>query len=229
MEATARILAARLMPNECFVCGQGAGFALVCGACRTSLPALAAACPVCAIPSGEDLVCGSCQRVEPAFDATAAALPYVFPVDRLVRALKYGRRLALARFLSGLLEPLAPLAGADVVVPMPLHPARLRERGFNQAAEIARPLARAWGLPFETASVERVRDTAPQASLPWLERRRNLRGAFRCHGSFEGRTVVVIDDVMTTGATLDELARTLKSHGAARVENRVVARTPSPV
>ncbi|AKU10775.1 hypothetical protein AzCIB_0870 [Azoarcus sp. CIB] len=186
-------------------------------------------CPVCAIPSGEDLICGSCQRAQPAFDATIAALPYVFPVDRLVQALKYGRRLALTRFLSGLLEPFTPPQGPAVVVPMPLHPGRLRERGFNQAAEIARPLARAWGLPFETAAVERVRDTAPQASLPWLERRRNMRGAFRCHSSFDGRTVVVVDDVMTTGATLDELARTLKSHGAARVVNRVVARTPSPV
>ncbi|MBD5802065.1 DNA utilization protein GntX [Azoarcus sp. Aa7] len=229
MEAMARIVAARLMPNECFVCGQGARSALVCGACRENLPRLATVCPVCALPSGEDLICGSCQRAEPAFDATAAALPYVFPVDRLVQALKYGRRLALARFLSGLLEPLVPPQGPAVVVPMPLHPGRLRERGFNQAAEIARPLARAWGLPFETAAVERVRDTAPQASLPWLERRRNMRGAFRCHGSFDGRTVVVVDDVMTTGATLDELARTLKSHGAARVVNRVVARTPSPV
>lgn len=229
MESMARILAARLMPNECFVCGQGAGSALVCGACREGLPRLATVCPVCAIPSGDDLICGSCQRVAPAFDATAAALPYVFPVDRLVQALKYGRRLALTRFLADLLEPFAPPHGPALVVPMPLHPSRLRERGFNQAAEIARPLARAWGLPFEAAAVERVRDTAPQASLPWLERRRNMRGAFRCNGTFEGRTVVVVDDVMTTGATLDELARTLKSHGAARVVNRVVARTPSPV
>lgn len=229
MEAMARHLADRFMPNECFVCGQEAGSVLVCEACRASLPRLAAVCPVCAIPSGEDLICGTCQRTRPAFDATAAALPYVFPVDRLVQALKYGRRLALTRFLSGLLEPFAPPQGAAVVVPMPLHPARLRERGFNQAAEIARPLARAWGVPLLIDAVERVRDTAPQATLPWLERRRNMRGAFRCNGSFAGRVVVVVDDVMTTGATLDELARTLKSHGAACVVNRVVARTPSPV
>lgn len=229
MESAARALVDRVMPNECFVCGQNAGSVLVCEACRASLPMLAAVCPVCAIPSGEDLICGSCQRTQPAFDATVAALPYVFPVDRLVQALKYGRRLALTRFLSGLLEPFAPPRGPAVVVPMPLHPARLRERGFNQAAEIARPLARAWGLPFDTDAVERVRDTAPQATLPWLERRRNMRGAFRCQGSFAGRTVVVVDDVMTTGSTLDELARTLKSHGAACVVNRVVARTPSPV
>lgn len=228
MGALSRLLAARLMPNDCFVCGQGAGSALLCGPCRADLPQVSEACPVCAIPVQDGLVCGSCQRTTPAFDATVAALPYVFPADRLVQALKYGNRLALAPFLASLLEAFAPPAEDAIVVPMPLHPRRLRERGFNQAAEIARPLARAWGLPFDAAAVERVRDTPPQASLPWLERRLNLRGAFRCRGEFAGRTVVVVDDVMTTGATLDELARTLKSRGAARIVNRVVARTPLP-
>lgn len=223
-----RMLAARLMPNDCFVCGQNAGPALLCGPCRAGLPQISEACPVCAIPVADGLVCGACQRTAPAFDATVAALPYSFPADRLVQALKYGNRLALAHFLAGLLEASGPSDERAIVVPMPLHPRRLRERGFNQAAEIARPLARAWGLPFAADAIERVRDTPPQASLPWLARRVNMRGAFRCRSAFEGRTVVVIDDVMTTGATLDELARTLKSHGAARVENRVVARTPLP-
>lgn len=224
------LLAERLLPNDCFVCGHAAGPDLVCTACLDVLPHQAQSCPVCAIPVVGGLICGRCQRQAPAFDATTAALSYVFPVDRLIRALKYRHRLAVAGFFAQVLLPLAPPEGPPaVIVPMPLHLTRLRQRGFNQAAEIARPLARAWGLPLELNGVWRVRDTAAQASLPWTERRVNMRGAFRCDVSFRGKTVVVIDDVMTTGATLDELARTLKSHGAARVENRVVARTPLPV
>jgi predicted amidophosphoribosyltransferase len=111
---------------------------------------------------------------------------------------------------------------------MPLHVKRLRERGFNQSVEIARPLADAWGLPLELAQVGRILDVAPQASLPWKARHSNMKGVFGCSNSLAGQTIVVVDDVMTTGATLDELARTLKRQGAARVENLIVARTPPP-
>lgn len=211
------------------MCGQGAGAALLCEACAGDLPLASAGCAICAIPVVEAPVCGSCLRQPPAFDASFAALSYVFPADRLVQALKYRQRLALADLLAAALARGPRPDGNAILVPMPLHARRLQERGFNQAAEIGRRLARLWGLPFEADAVERVRDTPPQASLPWLERRANVRGAFTCGRSFSGRTVVVIDDVMTTGATLDELARTLKSRGGAvRVENRVVARTPLP-
>lgn len=217
-----------LLPRDCFVCGHRAGAALVCGSCRADLPSQPPACPVCAIPVDGGVICGSCQRHMPSFDATSAALPYAFPVDRLVQALKYRRRLAVSAFLAQTLASQCAPVGATVIVPMPLHDRRLRERGFNQSVEIARPLAQAWGLPLELEGVRRVRDTRVQASLPWAARRVNMRGAFRCDVSFHGRAVVVIDDVMTTGATLDELARTLKMNGAIRVENRIVARTPLP-
>ena len=221
-----RRLADLAIPQDCFVCGAGSGSAFLCGACRNELPAQPPACPICAVPSAAGAVCGRCLRAPPAFDATHAALAYGFPLDRIVQALKYRHRLAIAGFFAGLLEPLGPPQGASLILPMPLHVRRLRERGFNQAVEIARPLARAWRLPLELRAVERAMHTAPQVSLPWSARSVNMRGAFRCDGSFAGRTVVVVDDVMTTGATLDELARTLKRHGAARVENLVVARTP---
>jgi predicted amidophosphoribosyltransferase len=110
----------------------------------------------------------------------------------------------------------------DLVVPVPLSAQRLRRRGYNQAVEIARHLP---GASLELARCERTRDAPPQIELPYEARRRNVRGAFRCDGSLDGATVAVVDDVMTTGATLDEIARTLKGAGAARVVNWVVART----
>jgi len=216
-----------LLPQDCFVCGDEAGSGPLCPACRAQLPRQLPGCPVCAVPTTDGAPCGRCLRDSPAFDATHAAFAYAFPLDRIVQALKYRHRLALAGFLADALLPLVPAEKA-VLLPMPLHVRRLRERGFNQAVEIARPLARATGLPLELGAIGRVLNTAPQASLPWKARRVNMRGAFRCEASFTGKTVIVVDDVMTTGATLDELARTLKRHGAARVENLVVARTPSP-
>lgn len=179
------------------------------------------------MPTPEAAVCGRCLRDPPAFDATGAAFAYRFPVDRMVQALKYRERLALAGFFADALRPFRP-SGDALIVPMPLHRRRLRERGFNQAVEIARPLALAWGLPLVLSGVMRAVHTAPQASLPWKARSVNIRGAFRCDVPFDGKTVIVVDDVMTTGATLDELARTLKLRGAARVENLVIARTPPP-
>ncbi len=108
---------------------------------------------------------------------------------------------------------------------VPLSLARLQERGFNQALEIARPLARQLGLPLIRTGVVRALHTPPQANLPWKERQKNIRGAFECQIDLTGQSVIVVDDVMTTGATLDELARTLKKHGATHVTNWVAART----
>jgi ComF family protein len=218
----------RLLPQDCFLCGEESGAECLCGACHDALPRQPAACPICAVPTTDGVLCGRCQRQPPAFDASRAVFVYAFPVDRIVQALKYRHRLSLAGFFAHALMPLGPPQGPAVLLPMPLHVRRLRERGFNQAVEIARPLARAWGLPLELAGVQRALNTVPQASLPWKERSVNMRGAFRCDASFAGRTVIVVDDVMTTGATLDELARTLKRHGASRVENLVVTRTPPP-
>lgn len=215
-----------LAPHACFVCGATGAGAPVCAACDDELPRLGAACPVCATPTLDARVCGRCLREPPAYDTTVAVFAYRLPVDRMVQALKYRHRLALAAYFARLMAE-APLPDRcfDVILPMPLHRTRLRERGFNQAVELARPLARAWGVPLELARVERVSNGAPQASLPWKARRLNMRGAFGCRGSLAGMKVLVIDDVMTTGATLDALALLLKRQGATRVHNLVVART----
>lgn len=217
--------AAALLPQDCFLCAAASGDNLLCPACSASLPYLSAErCPLCALPTPGAAVCGACLKQAPHFDATRAVFRYEFPLDRLIQSLKYAHRLASANFLGRALAQLASPLRPDLVLPVPLAPARLAERGFNQALELARPLARALGAPLELSRIHRRRDTAPQASLPWKERKRNIRHAFECEIDLAGKTVLVVDDVMTTGATLDELARTLKAHGATRVENCVLAR-----
>lgn len=213
-----------LLPRSCLLCGAPAR-APLCDGCGADLPRPAAtACPICAAPLAFPApTCGACLKSPPAFDATCAALRYGYPVDRLVLDLKFRRRLASAEFFAG-----AMLAGqrpdGALIVPVPLSRERLRERGFNQALEIARPLARALGLPLDATSLARTRETPPQSRLPWRARRANIRHAFACSRDLSGMVVIVVDDVMTSGATLDAGARVLKDHGAARVVNWVAAR-----
>jgi ComF family protein len=217
---------ARLLPQDCFVCGQGSGNRLVCAACEADLPHLAGPlCPACALPTADGAVCGACQSVPPHFDATSAAFRYAFPVEHIVQGLKYRHRLPLAGWLAGTLAPRLDSTRIDCLLPLPLSAQRMKERGFNQAQEIARPLAQQLGLPLVSDACVRVRDGAPQASLPWKERQANIRNAFECRLDLTGKTIAVVDDVMTTGATLNEFARMLKLHGAARVENWVAVRT----
>jgi ComF family protein len=206
--------------EDCLLCGAETAPELLCPACIAELPALPRSCPRCALPSPAGAVCGSCLNHPPHFDATLALWRYEFPCDGLVQALKYRAWLALAGFFARSLAA-RPVPEVDLIVPMPLHPKRLAERGFNQALEIARHL----GRPIAPRGVLRVKHTPPQTELPYEERAKNVRGAFLCKLDLSGASVAVLDDVMTTGATLNELARALKRAGAARVENLVIART----
>jgi ComF family protein len=168
-------------------------------------------------------VCGECLDRRPYYDSVMAPFAYAFPIDVLVKAYKYGGNLHLAPVLANLLAP-EITEMPDMVVAMPLSDARQRERGFNQAHELARHLAARIAVPLLAHACRKVTNTPPQASLPWAERAGNVRGAFVCDATLTGRHVAVVDDVMTTGATLNELARTLKRAGAARVTAWVVAR-----
>ena len=149
---------------------------------------------------------------------------YEFPCDRLVQALKYRAWLTLAPFFAYSFASRA-LPTIDLIVPMPLHPNRLAQRGFNQAVEMARALAKRSRLLHAPRGAGRVKNTTAQTGLPYEERARNVRGAFACDLDLSGKRIAVVDDVMTTGASLNELARVLKRAGAARVENLVVARS----
>ena len=218
-----------ILAQDCLLCQAASGGELLCQACARELPLAACACPRCALAGSSDAECGACIADPPHFDASRAAFAYAFPVDALIQALKYGGQLAVAGLFAHELQRRIVRGGVDTIVPLPLHPARLAERGFNQAAEIARVLSHLCGVPMQTRIARRVRDTTPQTALPWRERARNMRGAFACDADLSGLRIAVVDDVMTTGATLDEFARTLKKSGAARIENWVVARTPRHV
>lgn len=215
---------ARIVQTDCVLCGARTDRDGVCAACGSSLSAGPAGCPVCAGPSGGE-ICGECLKDPPAYARCIAALRYEFPADELIQALKYQGRLELAPVLGDFLaRAVSHAPRPDVLLPMPLAPERLRARGFNQAVEIARWLARRLSLRLDTTSLTRVRDTAPQARLSLDERQRNVRDAFVCRETIAGLHVAIVDDVMTSGATLREAAKAAKHAGAAEVSLWVVAR-----
>ncbi len=214
-----------LPAQPCLLCGAASRNGIWCAACDADLPYLTAPhCPVCALPTLAGATCGSCLQHAPAFDRTAAVFAYAFPLDKLVQALKYGEQLVLVNSLADKLAQRVVIR-PDCIVPMPLHPARLRERGFNQSLELARRIGRKLHIPLLDNVCQRVRDTPPQAALRWKERNRNVRRAFTCAANLSGQHVAVVDDVMTSGASLQELALALRAAGAREVSAWVIART----
>ena len=225
-----------LLPATCVLCDQkGAAGQDLCHGCAGELPYIRAACERCAIPlpllqAGAG-VCGQCQQSPPSFDAARALFHYREPVDQLLKGLKFNGKLHNARLLGELMAERLVAPGAlhpDAIVPVPLHPARLRQRGFNQALELARPLARRLGAPLLPQLCQRVRDTAPQLGQDAKARRRNLKGAFAVSDLGDIKRMVIVDDVMTTGSTAELLAQALKRAGAERVELWVCARADLP-
>lgn len=233
-----RSLACQLLRPQCVVCELHpvAPATLICSNCETDFFAPdVERCERCAIRlpaqrAGAQRVCGRCLTTAPDFDATTALADYVSPVDGMVMAMKFTARLDLAdvfgRLLARRLSESSRVASDAIVIPVPLAFERVRERGFNQASHVARAFAVAAGRRLVIDRLLRVRHTPPQLSLALVERRRTVRGAFAVESNLEGQSILVVDDVMTTGSTLDEAARVLKKAGAVRVHNLIVARTP---
>lgn len=221
-----------LFPPACALCGEnGADGRDLCAGCAAELPFNRSCCARCALPLGTAaLLCGECLRRLPPFDAAIAPLRYAWPLDRLVTRFKFSVDLAVGRVLAELMldAVCAASGGVDLLVPVPLHLQRLRERGFNQALELARPLARALRLELGHRTLARARATPAQSGLAAPARRRNVRGAFEARGDLAGRRIALVDDVVTTTATVRECARMLKRAGAAYVEVWAVARAPGP-
>lgn len=218
-----------LFPRHCVLCGDtGCDGIDLCADCQDDLPRLGVACVSCGTPlTGEPVfgVCGTCLQVPPAFHETRAALRYRQPVDYLIHQFKFGGDRQLSQLLGRLiLCAVGEDCHPDSLIPVPLHPRRMRSRGFNQSRLLANVLARELGIPVDDRSTRRVRDTATQSELSAERRRINLRDAFECGISLRGQHVAIVDDVMTTGHTANELARVLVAAGARRVDVWVCAR-----
>ncbi len=217
-----------LFGTDCLLCSAHSGPENICPACLAHLPYLQGnRCRICANPAAGP-ICGTCLAKPPHFSRTLAVFSYDFPVDALIQSLKYRENLALSStFAQTLMQASSSYPRPDSIVPVPLHPLRLRERGFNQAMEIARNISRKTGIALIECG--KTRDTPSQTSLPWAERKRNVRDAFSCESVLKSSHIAIIDDVMTTGSTLDELARTLLREGAREVSAWVVARAVKSV
>jgi len=222
-----------LLKQHCILCASHQGSSIgICAECLRDLPwHHQTQCPQCAMLS-DGLICGSCLNSPPHFDAVHALFRYEYPLDKLLQHYKYRESLHLANTLSALWrEKLGrgkydpSLSALNLMIPMPMHPTRLKQRGFNQALEIARRLSLASNIALDYQSCRRIKLTPPQATLPLKERVRNMRGVFSCEKNLQGKRIILVDDVITSGASLNELAKTLKQAGAAHVECWVIART----
>lgn len=224
-----------LYPPVCLLCrGPGQPGLDLCAACQGELPVNRVCCPRCARPlagtfgGAQAIPCGRCVRWSPAFDASLGPLLYQVPVDRFVQRLKFHGQLVYGRLLAELLAAavIASNRGAmaECLIPVPLHPRRLRERGYNQSQVIAHHLGRCLGLPVLRGAVTRARPTASQRGLGARARRGNLKGAFAAAIPLAGAKVAIVDDVMTTGATAHEVACALRRAGATHIEVWCTAR-----
>ena len=227
-----RRLVDRVSPARCVLCGVMQHGAYFCPGCRCDLPWNNTPCQICAepLPSAAGVqVCVRCRNKAPAFGKVIAPLQYLFPVDAMLKRLKFRACLYYAPPLASLLLPYLEreFPDTDALVPVPLYRQRWAGRGFNQALELTRPLAKSRGLPI-LHCVERCLDTAPQSGLNAAQRRANIDGAFALRGSLCCKNPVVVDDVITTGATVQALAKVLRLGGAQQVGVLSVARALTP-
>jgi ComF family protein len=223
----------RLYPPGCLLCGADAGADGICTPCRRDLPYNRHCCTGCALPlpaTDAGRLCGQCQRQPPPFQRVFIPLIYRPPVDHLVTSFKFDGRLDCGRLLGALLAEALPGEQQDespeLLIPVPLHNSRISARGFNQALELARPVGRKLGLTVDCTTLTRIQPTPAQSGLRKPQRLRNLRTAFRLNGRVSARHLVLLDDVVTTGATAATLAKLLLRGGARRVDLWALARTP---
>lgn len=227
-----RRLVSTVYPPYCMLCNApGFNDMDICPDCYRNLPWIGSACVQCGIPlpenTDEQLRCGHCLQKPPAFDRSLSLFRYDKDVISLVHQLKFKHKLANSRLLGNMLAETIhkhAVALPDCILPVPIHRKRLRQRGFNQSVELARPVAGAFGIPVDVGSVVRSRNTHAQTGLDRKQRRKNMRGAFEIVQPLNTQHLAILDDVVTTMSTVNELARLLKKSGVARVDIWSIAR-----
>lgn len=233
MELGQKLLSS-LFPSRCILC-QGAvnGDVELCLECYRSLPHNRVCCVRCALPLAEEIknkvLCGGCIRRSPAFDYAHSLFRYEDSVIGLIHQLKFSEKISHARSIGEMLLRKLNETGEkpDCLLPVVLHGSRLRQRGFNQSIEISRVIAKKTGIPIEYDAVIRQRSTAAQTGLNAKQRIKNIKRAFTVVKELNYQHVLIVDDVMTTGATVNELARVLKRNKVARVGVLSIARAPA--
>ena len=216
-----------LLPVSCALCQDPTHSHLpVCRPCLDDFPTIHHCCNCCALPLGKDETCGDCQKKPPEFDQVHTLFHYHVPVTNLIQQLKYNDRLEFACLFGELLGETInkSLDLPDLLIPVPLHAGRLRQRGYNQSWEIAKAVHRKTGIRCSRTTCKRSRKTELQTGLSAADRKRNLRQAFSVSRDVMDSHICIVDDVMTTGSTLNEMARSLKRAGARKVSGLVVAR-----
>lgn len=226
-----RTIATRLLNQQpCALC-QRPSTSSLCIACRDDLPYYQSPhCPQCALPTTQGDYCGACLQAPPAFDRTYALFKYAYPLDRMLHDYKYQQQLSWVPILQTLiLQSHIPSAlqqqTIDAVIAMPMHINRLRERGFNHMHTLARELNQSWQYAMPDDACARIKDTPTQAGLNLKQRVRNLKGAFETKQDWTGKHILLLDDVMTTGTSLNALAHTFRKSGASQISCLVLART----
>lgn len=219
----------RWLPQACLLCGQTSHSQSLCTDCQRDLPRFTNSCPQCGLPLPHltsPAMCGHCLQQPPHYDRVISSFAYAPPVSQLVSKLKFQGEILQARLLGEFLLETVQSADsqAQAILPVPLHKRRLRQRGFNQALEISRPLSKGLGIPLLLQSIDRLRDTLPQSEQNASQRAANVRGTFRLKQPLDYRHIAIVDDVMTSGHTVNEIARQLRASGVEQIEVWCVAR-----
>ena len=231
-----RILPSITPESFCVLCGEvcgGSSQSLICEPCLSDLPVITTPCSVCSVTlSAKDSagMCGSCLQTKPFYQKSVIPLEYTFPITELIKQLKYNDKLLFSEILSqSVLDKIRqesrPLP--EVIIPVPLHPFRLMKRGFNQSALIAKNISTELNIPIDLKSCRRIRNTLQQTGFNKSKRKKNIRNAFSVSSKFSAKHVAILDDVVTTGSTVNELARVLQQAGAETIEVWACARTIS--
>ncbi len=218
-------LYSKLMPIPCRLCGTMSQHQAICLACLQNLPLLGDACPRCALPISNAYLCGHCLHQPPEQDLSFSLFPYLDPVDRLIADLKYHDKLFLSQFFAQLMgDKLRNRRQPDLLIPIPLHPNRLRQRGYNQSFELAKALSIKLGIPTSNRYLIRTIDTKSQASIPFKARKQNIQHAFKLIQTEVPAHIAIIDDVLTTGHTANAAVKQLRQAGAITIEIWTIAR-----